>query len=487
MAANILRWQYSIKCMTLSRRSFIGSAFAAPALLAQPRRTNVVFIMTDDHGPWATSATGCPEMHTPAIASLAKGGMTFDKAFACTPVCSPSRITWMTGEIPSRHGVQDWLQPVDSFGPRSRRFLDGHLTWSETLARNGYTLGLAGKWHMGHDDRPHAGFSYWATIPGGGGPYQDPVFFKNGETTPMKGFKTDLVGDCAIEFLDRQKDSRQPFALYLPFYAPHTPFNYQPDVYRAPYASSKFDCFPRGAKHPWQNPGLANNHNNEESMRAYSALVAGADANIARVLDKLKQIGADGDTTVIFTADQGWSAGHHGVWGKGNGTIPFNMYDSAIGVPLIWCHPGRIRPGARNATMVSSYDFFPTLIDWLGLSPATSDAKTSTPQAGLSYASLLRGRKSLPHRDALFFEYCGVRAIRTNDWKYVAREDGRDELYHIAADPDEKDNLASSPSHAAQRRSLARQLDRWFTARRAPALKDWRTTTTQDLQVYKQP
>lgn len=467
--------------MTLTRRTLLTAAAGAFPAIGQRRRTNLVFIMTDDHGPWATSATACPEMHTPAIASLAKRGMTFDHAFACTPVCSPSRLTWMTGEIPSRHGVQDWLQPVDSFGPKSRRYLDGHNTWSEALARQGYTLGLAGKWHMGHDDRPHAGFGYWATIPGGGGPYRDQVFFKNGENVLLKGFKTDRVGDCAVEFLDRQKNSKQPFALYLPFYAPHRPFDYQPDEYRAPYASSKFSCFPREKKHPWLNPAFDALTGDEEAMRGYSALITALDSNVQRVLDKLKQIGADGDTTVIFTGDQGWSAGHHGVWGKGNGTVPFNMYDSAIGVPLIWHHPGRIREGARSDTMISSYDFIHTLLDWLDVPPVATKRS-----AGMSYAPLLRGRAT-PRRDALFFEYAYVRAIRTKDWKYVARAEDPEELYHLAADPNETTNLAPSPKHKSKRDALARRLEDWFRAQGAPPLKDWRTTTTQDLPQYKRP
>jgi choline-sulfatase len=461
--------------MTMTRRAML-STVAAPAF-AQRRRPNLVFLMTDDHGPWATAPGGCATMHTPHLAALARGGTMFSRAFACTPVCSPSRLTWLTGQIPSRHGVQDWLMPRDSFGAESRRFLDGHLTWSELLARNGYTLGLAGKWHMGHDDRPHAGFSYWATIPGGGGPYQDPTFFKNGETIPMKGFKTDLVGDAALEFLDTRKNSRDPFALYLPFYAPHTPYNYQPEVYREPYAGSDFPCFPRLPKNPRQNPGLAAHHGNTESMRAYSALITGADAQLGRVVEKLRQMGALEDTTIVFTADQGWSAGHHGVWGKGNGTWPFNMYDNAIGVPLVWSHPGRIPAGRTQSTMVSSYDFFATLTDWLGIA---HERRT----AGLSYAALLRGGRPKWRRDTLFFEYAGVRALRTERWKFVAREDGAQELYDLREDAMEQRNRAAGSPHTAR---FARQLEQWFQAQGAPPLKDWRTTTSQTLPTYKTP
>ncbi len=327
----------------------------------------------------------------------------------------------MSGLIPSQHGVQDWLVPVDSFGPKSTRYLENRLTWSDVLARNGYTLGMAGKWHMGHDDTAQAGFSYWATVPGGGGTYRDPVFVKNGKTIPMQGFKTDLVGDCALEFLDSQKNSKSPFALYMPFYAPHTPLDYQPEQYRRPYADSKFSCFPDLPRHPWQNPGLMAHHGNTKSKLGYSALITGADNNVRRVLEKLQQMGAAEDTLVIFTADQGGMPAITGV-GKGNGSVPFNMYEESIGVPMVWSHPGRIAAGRVESGMVSHYDFVPTLLDYLGLpcSPAGF-------RAGSSYAPLLRGR-SMKRRERLFFEYGPVRAVRTETHKLIRRASGEDEL-----------------------------------------------------------
>src|SRR5262249_52948430 len=127
---------------------------------------------------WATGAYGCADMQTPHIDALAKGGARFTRAYACTPVCSPSRMTYMTGKLPSTHTVQDWLRPVDSFGPTTRRWLQGHTPYSGILARSGYTLGMCGKWHMGDDDKAQFGFTYWASVPGGGGTYRDPEFVK---------------------------------------------------------------------------------------------------------------------------------------------------------------------------------------------------------------------------------------------------------------------------------------------------------------------
>jgi len=148
--------------------------------------TNVVMFMTDDHGAWSTGAYGCSDAHTPNIDRLAAGGAKFSRAFACTPVCSPSRITYLTGTIPSRHGVQDWLVPADSVGPASRNWYAGLTTYSEILARSGYRLGMCGKWHMGDDDKAQRGFTYWHTVPGGGGTYRDPEFVTWTATFPPK-------------------------------------------------------------------------------------------------------------------------------------------------------------------------------------------------------------------------------------------------------------------------------------------------------------
>ncbi len=465
----------------MQRRRFLSTLAAAPfvhtASKAAPKRPNVVMFMTDDHGAWATGAYGCAGMRTPNIDELARTGARFDRAFACTPVCSPSRMTWMTGKIPSVHGVQDWLRPEDSFEPTTRRWLEGHTPYSQILAANGYNLGMCGKWHMGEDDKAQYGFRYWATVPGGGGPYRNVEFVKNGQKTKLSEFKTDSVGDCALEFLEQSK--RDPFYLLVPFYAPHTPFDFQPEAYRAPYNDATFSCFPPDRMHDWQNPGLKTHHGNRKSMQSYSALITGADANVGRVLRKLEQMGVRGDTTVVFTADQGWNAGHHGVWGKGNGTWPFNMYDESIRVPLIWNHPGRIRGGQTPRQMVSSYDYFPTLMDHLGIK-AAPDAK----RMGRSYAGVLRGQKTA-WQNRLFFEYSFVRGVRTENLKLVRRtKEWPSEFYDLEHDPGEKKNLIGDPSYASQIASLDKEMAAWFTRAGAPEIESWRGTTSQNLTKY---
>jgi arylsulfatase A-like enzyme len=430
--------------------------------------------MTDDHGAWASGAYGCPSMRTPHLDRLAATGVRFQNAFACTPVCSPSRMTYLTGALPSTHHVQDWLRPEDSFGPTSRRWLDGFPTFSEALAANGYTGGMCGKWHMGHDDTPQAGFSYWATVPGGSGPYADPEFVHNGERRKIAGFKTDVQTDFALDFLDRHH--RNPFFLYVPFYAPHTPFNFQPEGDRAPHADSQFPCFPDQPEHPWQNKALRRMHGSRDAKWAYSALISGVDRSVGRVLERLERLGVRENTLVIFTADQGWNAGHHGVWGKGNGTVPFNMYEESIRVPLIWNHPAALRRGRDVAAMVSSYDFYPSVLEYLGVRERPDKRRV-----GRSYAGILRGRDARADR-SLFFEYASVRAIRTAEFKYVERTDGHpSEMFDLKTDRGEARNVVADPAYATRRESLRTEMATFFKRHGAPPLDHWRSTTTQKL------
>jgi len=467
----------------INRRTLLAGLAApfvhTPSRTAR-RRINVVKFMTDDHGAWALGAYGCTEMRTPNLDALAAAGARFDRAYACTPVCSPSRLTYMTGRLPSTHGVQDWLMPPDSFGAGSRHWLRGHTTYAEVLASAGYTLGMCGKWHMGRDEEAQFGFSYWASVPGGGGSYKDPEFVKNGTRSRIPGFKTDIVGDCALEFLERQRGKSQPFYLLVPFYAPHTPYDFQPEEYRTPYARSGFSCFPRTEMHRSQNKGLASHHDNIESMRSYSALVTAADANVGRVLRRLEEMGVRGDTLVIFTADQGYNTGHHGVWGKGNGTWPFNMYEESVRVPLIWNHPGRIRAGQLVRPLVSSYDFFPSILEYLGVR-----AKPDARRVGASYAGLLLGGPP-PPRGRLYFEYSYVRAVRTENLKLIVRtKEWPGEFYDLEVDPGETANLINHPARQEQIASLRADLERFFAGAGAPPLDQWRSTTSQQLQTYE--
>jgi arylsulfatase A-like enzyme len=201
---------------------------------------------------------------------------------------------------------------------------------------------------------------------------------------------------------------------------------------------------------------------------------------VGRILARLEELGLRGDTLVVFTADQGWNAGHHGVWGKGNGTWPFNMYEESIRVPLIWNQPGRIPGGQVLKPMVSAYDFFPTILEYLGVT-APRDPK----RVGRSYAGFLRGQAPRDWRNRLYFEYAHARALHTENLKYVERtKEWPSELFDLEADPGETRNVIEEPAYREQLKALRADLAEFFQRAGAPPLEQWRSTTIQELTVY---
>ncbi|MCZ2146444.1 MAG: sulfatase-like hydrolase/transferase [Bryobacterales bacterium] len=436
--------------------------------------------MTDDHGAWAMGAGGCGQIRTPVLDGLAAEGARFTRAFACTPVCSPSRMTYMTGRLPSHHGVQDFLRPEDSVGDGRRRWLAGLVTYPHALADQGYILGLAGKWHMGEDDKPQEGFSYWSsTVLWGGGGYHNPLFYRNGAQTRISGFKTDIEADFALEFLDQQKHKSTPFYLLVAFDAPHSPYDFQPGQDLAFYSTPDPACFPKAPMNPWEMGSLRKDFLSPDSRRSYAALVTGIDRNVGRILRRLEELGLRDDTLIVFTADQGHCCGHHGVWGKGNGTVPFNMYEESLRVPLIWNQPGRIPAGQVLSPMVSSYDYFPTILEYLGITPPHDDKRV-----GRSYVGFLQGKEPR-WQNRLYFEYGYTRAIRTENLKYVARVGGwPSELFDLEADAGETQDVSGDPRYQKQLRAVSNDLKRFFEQAGAPPLDRWRTTTRQTLTQY---
>jgi choline-sulfatase len=477
--------------LTPNRRELLKGTIApffARTARGATRPPNVNFFLTDDHGAWATRCYGCLDMHTPNLDRLASEGARFTRAYACTPVCSPSRMTYLTGKLPSHHGVQDWILNDESVGPKSRPFLQGQTTFSEILANHGYTVGLSGKWHMGGDERAQAGFSYWATVPGGGGTYKNAVFVKNGQPLATEGYKTNHVGNHAMEFIEQNRD--RPFCLYCPFFAPHVPYDYQPEEFRRFYNNASFPCFPNEPIHPWHTRTIMgrpfpmlDDFNNRESKLSYSALVAGMDHNVGRILQRLEELEIRDNTVIIFSADQGHNCGHHGIWGKGNSTVPFNMYDTSLHVPLIWNHRGHIKPHQVPTPMVSSYDFFPTLLEYLG-GYVGIQAPPDPHRVGRSYAGFLHGRNPSWHNE-LYFEYQYVRGIRTENLKYVERTaEWPSELFDLEADPGERQNVIDDPRHARQLKALRGRLTAFFDEAGAPKIDQWRSTTTETLCTY---
>ena len=194
--------------------------------------------------------------------------------------------------------------------------------------------------------------------------------------------------------------------------------------------------------HPWQinSAPRGQGERRRELLGGYYAAITGLDRGVGQLLDRLEAMGALQNTLILFTGDNGMNMGHHGIWGKGNGTFPQNMYDTSVKVPFLAARPGYVPQGAVVESLLSHYDLFPTLLDYLGFENPDADALP-----GQSFAPLLRG-EATPERDqvVVFDEYGPVRMIRTHAWKYIHRyPHGPHVLYDLGNDL--RRNLASDP------------------------------------------
>ncbi len=292
----------------------LGSTLSA----VEPSSTNVVLILTDNHAPWTLGCYGNPDIRTPNIDRLAARGMLFSRCYSSNAVCSPTRATYLTGLMPSQHGVHNWLTGGRlQIGPQAKSTIEEYRTLPEILAEAGYVCGLSGKWHLGDNLRPQEGFTYWITKPHGHTTafYNVPII-ENGRIRQEPKYTTDLWTEHGIRFIEQNRD--RPFFLLLAYNGPyglggslHRPARNRHAAY---YADKTLDSFPREKPHPW----LRSNRqyiNDIRAIRRYAAEVSGIDDGVGQILQRLERLGLTKRTLVIFTADQGLCGGHHGMWG----------------------------------------------------------------------------------------------------------------------------------------------------------------------------
>lgn len=430
------------------------------------RRPNVVLIMTDNHGAWTLGCYGNRDIRTPNIDQLATEGTLFTRAFASNPVCSPTRATFLTGLLPSQHGVHSFLSGGNlQVGPYARCTLDQITSLPEVLSESGFACGLVGKWHLGDNLRPQEGLDdYWITMPHGGTStfYNAPVI-ENGKIGNEPTYLTDLWTEHAIKFIDQQADRDQPFFLFLAYNGPYSLgrllLQEGRNRHAKYYADKPLTSFPRQSPHPWQ----WNNRdyiNNPTSIRRVATEVSGIDDGVGEVMASLKAHGLDENTIVVFVADQGWVGGHGGFFGMGDHTRPLTARDGMMQIPTIWRQPARIEAGVRSDRMITNYDFMPTLLGQLDLKDRMPESPRSP---GTDYSDTLRGEAPEAESKPIFYEFENLRCIRTSSFKYVHRHpNGPHELFDLREDPDEFENLVESKGHQSIREKLKRQLFKFY-------------------------
>ena len=444
---------------------------------ADTSKPNIIFILSDDQGAWAMGCAGNDEVVTPNLDRLAATGVRFSNFFCASPVCSPARASILTGQIPSQHGVQDFLRagssrhlPADG---AEIEYMRGRTSYIETLADNGYVCGLSGKWHLGRSALPQLGFGYWNVHAGGGGDYYRAPMLDGDALIRPDGYVTDIITDHALEFLEEQLDTSAPFSLNVHYTAPHAPWGreqHPPSVFNRYYEDCAFESVPDAPIHANQlakEPSAATLGDTPENRRlalsGYFAAIEEMDRNIGRLLDWLEANGLRDNTLVVFNADNGMNMGHHGIWGKGNGTYPPNMFDTAVKVPALVSRPGHVPQDLVCDKLLSQYDFMPTLLGYVGL-----ETSSDQPLPGRDFSAVLRG-ESMSEDTPVFAldEYGPTRMIRSRNWKYVHRYGGGpNELYDLANDPLETRNLvdgrADESAYANRAASLRAELETWY-------------------------
>lgn len=442
------------------------------------KKPNIIFILTDDQGAWAMNCAGNSEIHTPNLDTLAQSGMRFENFFCASPVCSPARASIFTGQIPSQHGVHDWIRSgnidksklgeysdIECFKDedKSISYTEGMTTYTDILAKNGYTCALSGKWHLGDSLNPQHSFAKWFTIARGGCTYYNSDMVENHAIHFKSKYITDVITDKALEFIDELENQKNPFYLSIHYTAPHSPWDYDnhQKEYWDMYNDCEFNSTPDCPIHPWQisTAPHGTGEKRKKILQGYYTAITAMDFNVGRIIQKLKTSGTFDNTIIIFTSDNGMNMGHHGIWGKGNGTFPFNMYDTAVKVPFIISHPEKINRGVVCKSMHSHYDIIHTLIDYLELNETLLD---NLP--GKSFAELLNGNiNDNTGHIVVFDEYGPVRMIRNNEWKYICRYPyGPDELYHLTLDPDENENLIDNLEFNSVKQEMKHKLTDWF-------------------------
>jgi len=451
----------------LSRRQVLATA-AAP-LFAQKRpaapRPNIVLIVADDLASWMLGCYGNREIRTPNIDNLARGGVRFLNNFVVTPICSASRATLFTGRVPRQHGIHDFLtanpiaQPPQGQAAPPASFARETMI-SDLLAGAGYDCGYVGKWHMGSDENPGHGYRFSYTMSGGSRAYQNPEMHLNGKPVQHQGYLTDLKTQHALQFLDQQKADR-PFFLTLSYLNPHTPYDGHPQKYYDMYAGVNFETtgWEPPAPHALREKGLLKD--TVGNLRKCAASVTALDDQIPMIQRKLREQGLHHNTLIVFTGDNGFLLGRHGLWSKGLASDPINMYEEVMQTPMIWNWAGKSPVEATRPELVSFYDVMPSLCEAAGV-----DVPAGGNLCGRSYLNLATG-KPLPKNQAwpttVFGHFRNTEMARDNRYKVVVRNngDGPNELFDLRMDPREKTNQYDNPQFITVRDRLRRELDVW--------------------------
>ncbi len=432
---------HSIFCVSAQNQQVKGS------------KPNIVFILADDMG-WADLPSyGNTFNEAPNLDKLAEAGIRFTNAYAACPVCSPTRASIQSGQYPARVGVIDfitghWRPYEEVIVPKNRtQYLPGEIeTIAESLKKAGYTTGYFGKWHLGWSAETvpeNQGYDKVHVYNGGG--YFSPKFDPKPEKE-YKGRLSEILTDMSVDFLEENNPEKtgKPFFLFLAHYDVHVQLDADKELIDKYLNKERKDSYPGNA--------------------VYAAMVEYVDRSVGKVLDKLQELNLDENTIVLFFSDNGGLIGRFDkVPLLADNSLPVyensplkyiatsnaplrgekgSVYEGGIREPLLVRWPGKIKPGTESSAIVTSVDFYPTLLELAGVEKPYQvlDGKSIVPE--------LLDNSFDPER-AIFWHYpvyhhdVPASAVRKGDWKLIQNlVTGKVYLYNLRADISEAMDLS---------------------------------------------
>jgi N-acetylglucosamine-6-sulfatase len=441
----------------------------------QTAQPNIVFILIDDLRWDELGIAGHPFLKTPSIDRIAREGARFENAFMTTPLCSPSRASFLTGQYAHTHGIT---------GNTDRSAASYQLlTFPRLLNQAGYETAFIGKWHMGNDDNPRPGFDSWVSFKGQG-TYLDPEINEDGKSIKARGYITDILSGYAVEFIRRRRD--KPFLLFLAHKAIHPEVMQHDDAsvnlddaerfipaerHKHLYAGKAIPRRPSYGRAPKGKPALERPIGNlpplgaatvtrDESILGRERSLMAVEEGVGEILKALEETAQLDNTVIVFTSDNGYFYGEHGL------SVERRLaYEESIRMPLLVRYPKAIKAGTVPDEFALNIDLAPTLLELAGLKvPAAIEGRSLVP--------LFAGKRPA-WRESFLIEYysdkvfprilrMGYKAVRSHRWKYIhyLELEGMDELYDLKTDPYEMKNLIHEPGAARVLAELKREMER---------------------------
>lgn len=400
---------------------------------------NFIIIFNDDHGQWALPSYGNCDILSPNINFLSSNGITFLNSFTPTPVCSPARANFFTGLRTSDHGVHDFIGEPG----KDKDWLSEFVTLPEILQNDySYNTSIFGKWHLGRDNEKKQYFDHWF-VEVGQYPFTHKMehnFMENSNPKTIYGYRDQIITDYFINWI-KEYDVSKPFFSFIGFNGTHSPWEGHPkrlvEYYKNKKIINKDQKNILGMKQVLESETYRPQSNNDASLEEYYASITHIDEKVGRILDILEIKNLLEETLIIYTSDHGLCCGQHGVWGKSNGTIPSNLFEESIRIPLI-LFSGENLVRKKSNILVDHLDTYATIIDLVDENYELKDN-----YFGKSYKNYLFSlEEEHEFKEIQIIEYGNLIALKNHEYKFIYDfSNNQKKLINPTLDKSESNNL----------------------------------------------